>query len=440
MSEPVALGIDFGTSNSAVAAAFSDGRVKVLPVGDAVMPHSLPSIAYLHRDGNRLAGEEAVNEYLITGRNRTHCRRCPLVVSDLGGRYSECRQYTPDGFCSDSRLLYGLKSELADDSFQVTHSWAHDFTMPDLVAVVLRHLKQRAEQQLNQTFDTAVIGAPVAFVGTESERFDDLQDLAEERLREGAIQAGFQRVDLFPEPAAAILDQPLDPGIAVSLDFGGGTFDVAVIRMEASGHAEVIGLQGAAVGGLEFDGLLFDFVVADQIGVDDRLPARIRRDLRTLMGVRSLLSSSTLFPGLAAARARGGDTEAIEELLFGGHAYAFYKAIESAKTELSSREAASISFSRPGLRVNADVSRSDFEQLLSPYLNAVEEAVRNALDEGGVAPAEVQTAIRTGGSSEIPAFLDRMRGLLPQAKFRRLPVLTAVAEGLGKEAYMRWAA
>ena len=439
VSSAVGYGIDFGTSNSSISIAYDDGQVEVLRVGAGDMPDSLPSISYLHRDGNRLAGEDAVNEYLITGPNRTACDRCSLVRDDVGGRYSDCRQFDPGGFCSDSRLMYGLKSELANDLFKSTHSWAVDFEMRDLVSIVLGDLKARADAHVDADIDKAVIGMPVAFVGTERGDFGALQELGESRLVESAYSAGFDEVDLLPEPAAAILDQPLEPGISMALDFGGGTFDVAVIEMpDVGGGAEVIGLQGAAVGGTEFDGLLFDYAVASEIGVDQRIPAAYRKSLRTLMGVRALLSDKSLRGVLGRARQDGTDTEAIEEILFGGHAFAFYKAIESAKVALSESEQTRIEFTRPGVRVDCSIERSEFESLIEPHIAAVQRAIGNALEEAEVSAGEVHTVVRTGGSSKIPKFLDLIGDIFPRAEMRELPVFTAVAQGLGYKAMVRW--
>ena len=439
MSRVVGCGIDFGTSNSSVAVARSDGSVEVIRVGSGDMPYSLPSVVYLHRDGNRLAGGDAVEEFLITGAHKTLCSACSLVVPDLHGHYSDCRHYRPGGGCNDARLMYGLKSELSNEEFRTTHSWATDFEMPDLVAVVIRHLKTLAESQSGEEITRVVIGAPVAFVGTEGPRFFERQELAETRLVESAYAAGFKEVDIFYEPAAAVIDQPLDPGYSIALDFGGGTFDVGVIYVAPdSDEAEIVALQGAAVGGVVFDGLIFDEVVAEQIGVDGRLPHRMRRALRTLMGVRQLLTDPTVRGALAQLRAQGQNTAAIEGVVFGGQAYSFYRAIENAKIELSRSDAAKIAFRRPGIHVDATITRRQFEALIEPHMKAVRRAVENALSEAGIEPEQIHTVIRTGGTSELPAFLHLVQRVFPQATVRKLPVFTAVAEGLGKEAVSRF--
>ena len=76
MNAVFGYGIDFGTTNSAVAAAYVDGSVEVLPVssqGDRL----LGSLIYLERGGNRLAGRDAVQTYLVDGSLATRCGSSP---------------------------------------------------------------------------------------------------------------------------------------------------------------------------------------------------------------------------------------------------------------------------------------------------------------------------------------------------------------------------
>src|SRR5262245_41423893 len=109
--EPIAYAIDFGTTNSSIAIAYPGG-VEIVPVEGGALPQVLPSIVYVHRDRNRAAGREAVEQFLITGSQRTQCSACDLVQWEDGRGHSECRQYRPGGGCHDARLMSALKSEL----------------------------------------------------------------------------------------------------------------------------------------------------------------------------------------------------------------------------------------------------------------------------------------------------------------------------------------
>lgn len=174
---PVAYGIDFGTTNSTISIAYPD-RVEVVHAGSQDV---LPSIVYLHRDANRAAGEDAVAQFLVTGSHKTQCSRCELVKHDSEGAYSDCRQYRRGGRCNDARLISGLKSELSETDFLDTHSWATDFTLPDLVAVVMRRLKTIADRASGADVRKVVLGHPVVFVGAEGKNFKERQATASPR-------------------------------------------------------------------------------------------------------------------------------------------------------------------------------------------------------------------------------------------------------------------
>src|SRR6202011_813049 len=108
------------------------------------------------------AGMDAVEQYLVTGSYRTRCAAC-----DLGPRLTDCHQYRPGGGCHDARLMYGLKGDMSRSNFEYTHSWAVDFTLPDLVGIILTRLKRTADRVAGKSVRRAVFGYPVAFAGTE---------------------------------------------------------------------------------------------------------------------------------------------------------------------------------------------------------------------------------------------------------------------------------
>src|SRR5262249_40366727 len=99
--DPVAYGIDFGTTNSSIAVAYRN-RIEIVPVEAAgIIREILPSIIYLNRDRNRAAGQDAVEQFLITGAAKTPCGQCDLVYRIDGRRASDCRQFRPSGGCNN---------------------------------------------------------------------------------------------------------------------------------------------------------------------------------------------------------------------------------------------------------------------------------------------------------------------------------------------------
>jgi len=182
-AQPIGYGIDFGTSNSAVAIAYPD-RVETLPI--------LPSFVYLHRSGLRLAGAEGVKTFLTSGSEKTDCWRCPLAPY---GWDTDCRQYRKGGGCNDARLLSGVKHELAKLGFAGTNSWAVDFSVSALVAVVLRRLKHDADAATGQEGKRLVLGHPVVFAGADRAHIKESEEEAFTRLRQAAREAGFEEFD-----------------------------------------------------------------------------------------------------------------------------------------------------------------------------------------------------------------------------------------------------
>ncbi len=447
-NEPVAYGIDFGTTNSSIAVAYRD-RIEIVPVETGGMPEILPSIIYLNRDGNRAAGQEAVEQFLVTGSMKTRCGRCDLVQSVLGHRESNCRQYRAGGGCHDARLVSGIKSDLSETDFVSTHSWAVDFTLTDLVAVIMRRLKTAADRASGANVRRVVLGHPVVFAGAEGPHYRERQDIAEQRLQDAAYTAGFEEVVLLDEPAAAVIDEDLREGVALAADFGGGTFDVAVIRFAPDG-GDVIALTGVEVGGEQFDRLLFRAKVAPALHLDDvyelrsgahrNLPNLMRNRLSTLSGLKNLLSDPYTASTLSEFRAaKNGDRlAAVDSILYSGYAYQFYRAIEQAKITLSSALTAVIDFHRPGIDLSIPVLRDDFEELIAKPMHDVRTEIIEALKQAGIGPEDVNLVLRTGGSSSIPAFVRILEEIFDPSVIQERPVYTTVVHGLASYAQGQW--
>ena len=371
--KPLGYGIDFGTSNSAVSIAYPD-RVEILPIGPTRSSRTLPSFVYLHRSGQRLAGSEGVKTFLTSGHEKTDCWRCPLAPY---GWDTDCRQYRKGGGCNDARLLSGVKHELAKIGFAGTNSWAVDFSVATLVSVVLKRLKTEADEATGHVTTRLVLGHPVVFAGADRAHLQESEAEAFKRLREAAHAAGFEEVEFMAEPVAAVIGEERHAGVEIAVDFGGGTFDVAVMDSRSE-TPRISGTAGVAVGGELLDGVLFETVVGPALGLD-RLPYWLFNDLRTASSVRLVMAD----PGIPSILARiGGDAGAlVHALLYEGHAYDFYRAIEAAKIELSDSESAALKYAPLGLDV--PIRRSAFEAMIRPELDTVKQTIVEAHERGG---------------------------------------------------------
>jgi len=443
VNRPVAYGIDLGTTNSSVA-ALVDGRAVVLQVdsgGDP--PEALRSIDFLHRDGDRDAGREAARKYLQTALASHRCNRCDRVKWLPDGPFTSCRQFAPGGGCKDARLVSGIKPLLTDDSFRETSSWGEVFDAEELASVVLWRLKREADERFGVEVDRVVLGYPVHFETIPT------GDLAFERLRGAAERASFRHVDFCPEPLAAVWSDnaSLKGRTVCSVDFGGGTFDVVVVRYDEDGdpEPELLGLSGVPVGGELFDRLLFDRYVEPILGLDHhyrlkdgrrvQLPAYIRQGFRSLEGVTRLAAAPSVFTTLRQIQAEAEEPRLLEpllDLLYGGQAFDFWSAIEHAKKDLSTAESSHLGFRREHLDVSVRMSRVEFERLIAPHLRRVRASIKETLAMAQLHPREVDVVIRTGGSALLPAFNVMLDELFGAARVEAKPAFSSVAAGLAE--------
>jgi len=384
---------------------------------------------YLHRGGKRAAGEEAVRTFLKSGHEKTDCWNCALAPY---GWDTDCRQYRKGGGCNDARLLSGVKHELAKVGFAGTNSWATDFTVGSLVAVVLKRLKTEADATLAGASKRVVIGHPVVFAGADPQQRAASDAEAFSRLEMAAVEAGFEEVAFLPEPAAAVIGELTHRGVEIAVDFGGGTFDVAVMDARDR-EPRIAATAGVAVGGEMLEGVLFETIVGPALGLEV-LPNWLFNELRTSSSVRLLMAD----PGIPAILARIGSkaAELVHALLYEGHAYDFYKAIEATKIALSGSETAELSF--PPLGLNVTVRRSAFEAMIRPELDMVREAIGRALDAAGIQPADVERVLMTGGSAYIPAFRADLAQTFGADHLEQRDAFTAVVHGLGVRAQQLW--
>jgi hypothetical chaperone protein len=427
-SLPLGYGIDFGTSNSAVSVAYPD-RVEVLALGASRSARTLPSFIYLHRAGRLAAGDEAVKTFLKSGHEKTDCWRCPLAPY---GWDTDCRQYRKGGGCNDARLLSGVKHDLAKLGFAGTNSWATDFTVGSLVSVVMKRLKNEADDATGATAQRVVVGHPVSFAGIDPQNRVASEAVAFKRLEEAARAAGFTEVAFLAEPTAAVIGELEHHGVEIAVDFGGGTFDVAVMDAR-QGEPRVTGTAGVAVGGELLDGVLFETTIGPALGLD-ALPNWLFNELRTASSVRLLMAD----PGIPAILSRigGRPEELVHALLYEGHAYDFYKSIESAKIALSDSETTHLQYTPLDLRL--ELRRSAFESMIRPELDLVRQTTAEALQQAEVTPADVGRVLVTGGSGYIPAFRRDLSEVFGANRLVQRDAFTAVVHGLGVRAQQLW--
>ncbi len=427
MSQPIAYGIDLGTSNSSIAVAYPS---RVDSLGTLTDP-GVPSMLYLDDLNHTLVGNEAAQQYMV--------RLDPAA----------------------SRLMSSLKLDLATPPHLTitTKAWGRTWDLEDLTGLILGDLKKRADKSLDADVRRVVIGHPAVFAGAEGDEFQTLQELALTRLKEAARLAGFEQIRFLDEPTAALKHHDdLKPNINVALDFGAGTFDVSVIHYDTRPNTtDVLATHGVAVGGNRFDGAVFDRALHERLGFDDLRFADSIRDARTTVGMLWLVRDWNARGRLMeyAHRNHQSGLRTLRSILEAGQAYALSKAVEDAKCELSKHHNASVELIRPGqeIAINEAVRREDFEESISDDLDQVFEVLDKTLQDADITAQEVRQVVLTGGSCLIPAFRQRIRRKFGADRVRypsttgvvknpdpgpRYVVASRVALGLASEARELW--
>ncbi len=335
------VGIDLGTTNSLVAYV-KDGAPFVIrdKSGDGLVP----SIVSAPTDGTIYVGREAQRR-LLTDPRRTVYSAKRFMGKGIDDVQDEAKLLP---FQVSGEPGGVVKIGLGD----------REFTAPEISAFVLRELKRRAEEhflaegEFDNEVDRAVITVPAYF--------NDAQRTA---TRDAGRIAGLEVLRIINEPTAASLAYGLDKknhGVIAVYDFGGGTFDISILRVE-DGVFQVLSTNGDThLGGDDIDILLLEAVLADLASPQPR---------------------HTLPEGFSAL----GTPESIQEIR---------KAVIQAKWDLSDHDQADL--------LGVTLSRAAFEQLIRPVIDRTLEPCRQALTDAGLQPSQVDEVVLVGGSTRIP--------------------------------------
>ena len=419
------IGLDFGTTNSALALADADRSVRVVRFaaleGDT---ESFRSILFCGRAEGRpevesVAGPGAIPRYL-----------------DLEG---------------ERRLLQSLKAFLASRLFTSTNLLGRTTTLQEMISRIVRGLLDEAETGQGDLQGTIVVGRPVRFARSRQPGDDDF---AQNRLSDALRRAGVEsfRFEFEPVAAAYHYEQSLDADELVLIaDFGGGTSDFCLLRVGPGVRArgrrsqDILGTEGVAVAGDAFGARLVRNVVAPRLGRGSQqqklfgqpvpVPAWIYRDLERWHHL-SLLRSPRTLGVLHDVLRHAHEPEKIEALLHlveNDLGYSLYQAVEDTKTELSRSPEAWLRFRDPPAVIEERVTRADFESWIAPELDEIAACTDRLLARTGVSPDAVDRIFLTGGSSFVPAVRRIFESRFGTDRIRGGGELVSVARGLGFE-------
>ena len=408
-------GIDFGTTNSAVAIR-GNREVKLVPFG----------------------AEDTFRSVLFFPAGRKPVCAGPAAIAAYLAEHAEGE--------SGGRLIQSIKSLLATRSFNSTNISGRRYTAQDLVTVVLRAIRKEAGDQLPERISAVTAGRPVQFVGAENA---EDEEMAVERLHAAFLAAGFGEVQLAFEPvgAAYSYESRLDRDELILIaDFGGGTSDFSLMPVgpgpRAAGNGrKILGNEGIPLAGDAFDATIIRHVVSPLLGEGSEyrslhkllpVPGSLYRKLERWHHLSFLRSPDTLRM-LHSIEATAVEPERIAKLIAlieNDLGLQLHRAVQQAKFELSRSAKTRFRFAHPALEIEQDISRGDFEEWISPELDQIRGAVDRLLENTGILASEIDRVFLTGGTSLVPAVRRVFEHQFGNGKISGGDEFTSVARGL----------
>ncbi len=439
------IGIDFGTTNSGVG-VYDGTQVHVLPLDPtSPEPAVVRTLLYLSRQGSCYIGREALDAYYEQniGRARRMVEQRVGEIEVIGSELYYVRDvHVMVDELAPGRLFQSIKSGLKEASFEGTQVFDQRYSLPELIALYLSELRQRAGRALGQELTSLVLGRPVNFG-----RAPGANDLAQRRLRQAAELAGFEQIDFELEPIAAALAYARNlerPQQILIFDFGGGTLDLTVMRVGPGGERQVLATGGIDVAGDTFDRAIVRHRLLDHFGrgvlLGERqlpLPAHLTESLSHWQEIPRLSQPETLNV-LAEAQLSADHPSrlrAFESLVVNNYGFALFDAVEGAKRRLSERFSAVIRLQGEDLDLWHLLTRLQFETLIAGYRREIAQEVAQTVQRSGLSADEIDAVVRTGGSSQIPCFIDLLADMFGANKLRLENTFSGVTSGLAIRAW-----
>jgi molecular chaperone DnaK len=316
MKPETVVGIDLGTTFSAIAYINDYGKPEIIPnlEGD----RTTPSAIFFEDDGTPIVGKQALNRAMI----------------------------------SPERIVRFFKRDMGDPSFRFNVD-GQDFTPESLSAIILKKLKNDAEERLGKQINKAVISVPAYF-----------KDAPREATRQAGEIAGLEVVRIINEPTAAALAYGLEREENQTIliyDFGGGTFDVTIMKVQ-NNEFTVLATDGdSKLGGADIDELIVNYLAEDFIkahNIDLRKNPRTNQDL--------------------------------------------WDKAEIAKKDLSIKNSTKLILSVDDKTARVNLDLSDYEDLIESLVSRTQTYLQQVIEHTKMEWSGIDKILLVGGSSRIP--------------------------------------
>ncbi len=413
-------GIDFGTTNSAISIYDSEQDAIVQTI-------SVPSILYF--PSKQEAGK-------------------PLI-SFVG--HEAIEQYLADGM--SGRFMKSIKRVLPISSFTHTHVLNKKMTAPDLVALILIHLKAKADAFIGQECTKAIIGRPVFFDENNPER----DQLAQKRLAQAAELAGITEYKFQYEPIAAAFTYERDilhnERVLVA-DLGGGTTDFTLMNLspKAKGilnrEQDILKTSGIYIGGDAFDssfmwergtphfgrGLLYQSMPGKHLEV----PLPLFHNITTWEKMNFFNSNRIRneIEGFYFFSNKHPKLKNLLTLIENNLGYQVFRQIEQTKIALSIADEATFQFNRLGIEIDEPSTLPDYETIIARDLKKIADCLDGFVAESGEHLNSLDTIFLTGGTSMVRPVKALFEHKFPSVKLQSGDNFISVAKGLAYSGYL----
>jgi hypothetical chaperone protein len=425
----IGFGIDFGTSNSAIAMATADGRVHpvrwtipgALSTDGDTESSTVPTVIFApDYDREFHVGFDAIRQYLFTG--------------------------------LDGRFMQSIKAFLPSPTFTGTVIKNRHYSIEELVAIFLRRARSAAEEQLGTKLEgRIVLGRPARFsLDPEEDR------LAQTRLLEAARLSGLPEVTLLIEPIAAAIayEATLDREEVVFVaDLGGGTSDFTVMRVgpnqrETDRAETVLSSGGVPIAGDALDGeivrsrLFAQFGYGSEyraFGAPTSVPHWIFHKLLRWNHVSFLKSKKYLefLREVSKTSDRPEDISRLIELVDSDLSYVLFRAVERAKRGVQSQPSAMIEDEEHSLPVKEEITAGQFGDAIAEQLKGIRDNALETLARANLEPAQVDAVFMTGGTSLVSVIRSEFARIFGAEKLRGRGTFTSVVDGLARASLRR---
>ena len=377
MSDPI-VGIDLGTSNSVVAHADEAGAIKVLADDQGNKIH--PSVVSFHPNGGVVLGAAAKQRKVIDPKNTIYS-----IKRLIGRTYGSKEVQT-----AKTRMPFQIKEGANQQPLIVTRGG--EFAVPEVSAIVLDHVRNVATKQLQSDVNRAVVTVPAAF--TDAQR--------SATATAGAI-SGLTIVRVLNEPTAAALaygnTRNLNETIAV-FDFGGGTFDITILKLHDHVY-EVLGTSGDTfLGGDDLDERLVDRMV-------EKFLTENRSDLRSnevsMMRLRAVAEQTKI-----ELSRRGRALVHVAEIAYGANG-------------------------KP-LDLKIEITRDEFVRQVADIIDRTFPVCQESMTLAGLSIDQIDDVILVGGTTKIPYVRDQVAKFFARAPRTDISPEEAVATGAALQA------